>query len=209
MRSTLLAARALFDLLAPPRCAGCDLELLRDEEGFCGGCRLLLEPTGHGPAAYVFGGPLADAIRAVKYGGRTEHVAALAALLRAPCLAHAGRVDAVVPVPLHPHRLRERGFDHVSLLGSRVARTLGLPLQARRLCRTRATPPQAGLDAAARARNVEGAFRARPDPARPRLLLIDDVRTTGATLDAAARALRHAGATAVRLLALAGTESLQ
>lgn len=198
-----------MDLLAPPECAACGIGLRVEERGFCGGCGPLIDEAAHGVAAYVFGGPLADAIRRVKYGGRTEHVAALGALLSVPARRHAGLVDAVVPVPLHPQRLRSRGFDHVALLARHVARSLGVPWQVRRLRRARATPPQAGLKGADRVANVRGAFRARPDAKRPRVLLVDDVRTTGATLEAAADALRAAGASHVRLLALAGTEPMQ
>ncbi|MFW5875384.1 MAG: ComF family protein [Myxococcota bacterium] len=200
--------QAVVDLLAPPECASCGIALLHEERHFCGGCELLFDRLPHGSAAYAYGGPLAEAIRRVKYGGRTDHVRALGALLEAPVREHLGLVDAVVPVPLHPARLRQRGFDHVTLLGRHVAGVLGVPLQVRRLRRWRATPAQAGLDAAARAANVRAAFEARPDPKRPRVLLFDDVQTTGATLRAAAEALRGAGATRVRMLTLAGTDPL-
>ncbi len=201
--------QALLELIAPARCAACDLTLEGDEEGFCGGCGILLDDAGEGwrpPARaaslYVYGGPLADAVRRMKYGRRTDLLGTLGGLLAAGTAAYAGRVDVVVPVPLHPKRLRERGFDQAALLAKPVARALSLPLDLARLRRTRHTPAQAGLDAAARADNVRGAFVARTDPRRPRVLLVDDVRTTGATFVACTEALRAAGASDVYTLSL-------
>ncbi|HJL38064.1 MAG TPA: phosphoribosyltransferase family protein, partial [Polyangiaceae bacterium LLY-WYZ-15_(1-7)] len=108
------------------------------------------------------------------------------------------------PLPLHPSRLRERGFDQTALLAAPLAAALGVPLDTRRLRRIRPTPPQASLAEAQREANVRGAFEATRDETRRRVLLLDDVRTTGATLRSAAGALHRAGASQVRLMALAG-----
>lgn len=153
-----------------------------------------------------FGGPLADALRRLKYARRTELVPALAALLAGACAPLAGRVDAVVPIPLHPARLRARGFNQAALLAAPVAARLGVPLDAGALRRVRDTPAQAGLGASDRASNVRGCFAARLRPGRTRVLVIDDVRTTGATFAEAARALREAGAIEVHVRALAGAD---
>ncbi|MDQ3034844.1 MAG: ComF family protein, partial [Myxococcota bacterium] len=130
----------LFDLLAPRTCPGCDLDLEPGCESFCGACEVLLEvlaPVDGSGAAYVFGGPLADAIRRLKYAGRTDISRALGTLLASACADLAGRVDAVIPIPLHPRRLRERGFNQASLLAVPVARRLGEPLLAGALRRSR------------------------------------------------------------------------
>jgi len=114
-------------------------------------------------------------------------------------------VDGIVPVPLHPARLAERGFNQAELLAAPCASHWGLPLLTRTLVRARATRPQTELDGAARRDNVAGAFRvSRPaDVAGRRLLLVDDVLTTGATVAAAARVLRQHGAREVGVLVLA------
>lgn len=200
--------RGLVDLLAPPSCAACEGPLPVASAGFCEACGPLLDPgerVGSALSAYVFGGPLADAIRRFKYGRRTELAAVLGALLAQRALELSGEVDAVVPVPLHPARLRRRGFNQAALLAAPVARALGVPLRASALARTRDTPPQAGLGAGDRLRNVRGAFVTRSAPSG-RVLLIDDVRTTGATLAECAEALRAGGASSVLTLVLARAE---
>lgn len=200
-------AHGLLDLLAPRSCPGCDLDLPPGAMGACGACEPLLErlPRERGlDAPFAYGGPLADAIRRLKYAGRTDLAAPLGALFADACGAMNGRVDRVVPVPLHPSRLRARGFNQAALLAAPVARKLGVPLETHALRRVRATDAQAGLDASARADNVRGCFVSRP--VRGRILVLDDVRTTGATFADVARALREAGAAEVLVLALAAAE---
>jgi ComF family protein len=202
----IAAWNGLLDLLAPARCPGCDVAHDFGERGFCGACSLLLERL-PGPAAYVFGGPLADAIRRYKYGRRTDLVPELGALLAEAARGHVGKVDVVIPVPSHPLRVKARGFDHGVLLAEPVAKKLDVPLDRARLRRIRDTPPQASLPETAREENVRGAFEATRDDARRRVLLVDDVRTTGATTKAASAALYRSGATEVRTLTLAGTQA--
>ncbi len=182
--------------------------LVGDEEGFCGGCGILVDhapqgvrPPARGASLHVFAGPLADAIRRLKYDGRLDLLPALSERMVAAAPAYGGLVDVVVPVPLHRARLASRGFNQAALLARPLSRALGVPLVAGRLSRVRPTRPQVGLDADARKDNVRGAFRLRR-AVGGRVLLVDDVRTTGATLAEAARVLREAGAE-VRTLTLA------
>jgi ComF family protein len=197
---------ALARLLAPERCPGCDFIVAT--AGFCEACELLLEPVARDrgsprkdAAAFAYGGPLADALRRLKYGRRPELGRVLGRIFAESAVSYAGSVDRVVPVPLHPRRLRERGFNQSALLAAPVARALGVALDTRGLRRVRMTRDQAGLRKHERLANVHAAFVATRQTGR--VLLIDDVRTTGATLSAASNALSAAGCVEVHTLAMA------
>jgi predicted amidophosphoribosyltransferase len=188
----------LFGLLAPPLCAGCDVRLGR-EAAFCSGCLATLEEPPRMPpgitASFAYGGALGDAIRSVKYDERVDRLRALKRLVIERIPSREG-LDAVAPVPLHVERLRARGFDQAAVLARAVASALRLPVTYESLERTRATGALAALDAEGRARAIEGAFVAR-GVAGARLLLVDDVRTTGATTRAAIAAIEAAGGQAI------------
>jgi ComF family protein len=114
------------------------------------------------------------------------------------------RLDLAIPIPLGAERLRQRGYNQAALLARPLAYHLNLPYCPQALRRIRETRTQVGLDRAQRLQNVAGAFQADPDSVgRKNVLLVDDVMTTGATLDAAARALCQAGAEGVWAVALA------
>lgn len=118
--------------------------------------------------------------------------------------------DLIVPIPLHPRRQRTRGFNQCDPIARAVARRVGRPWRADVLARRRATPPQAALHGEVRRQNVRGAFRAVLRGERPeRVWIIDDVLTTGATLEAAASALLDAGAEEVHGICLAATRPLR
>ncbi len=195
----------LIDLVAPWTCPGCDAVHSPGVEGFCEVCSPLLEPIERGAAAFEYGGPMADAIRRLKYANRPDLAGPLGRMLAEAGAHFSGCVDAVVPVPLHARRRRERGFDQAALLAKPVARLLDVPLRVRGLVRLRHTPPQAERTLTDRLSNMQGAFTARRWVADQRILLIDDVQTTGATLSSAKHALNEAGAAEVYTLALAAT----
>lgn len=176
----------------------------------CDACRRTPPPYAFARAVGAYRDGLRAAIHALKYGRRPAVATPLAALLATagPAslpVAPAAWADGLVPIPLHPARLAERGFNQAELLAAPCAARWRVPLLGRVLVRTRATRPQAELDAAARRANVRDAFRvARPGAVEGRrLLLVDDVLTTGATVSAAAQALRTAGAAAVGVVVLA------
>lgn len=158
-------------------------------------------------AAVLFTGPARDLVHGLKYADRLHLAAPLAKLM-----AQAGRellrdADLIVPVPLHAFRLWRRRFNQAALLARHVSRHSGTLWRADVLLRVRATPSQVRLSRAERHRNMAGAF-AVPELARAlvqdrRILLVDDVLTTGATLDACARVLRRAGAAGVDVLTFA------
>ena len=174
--------------------------------GICGACRHQQPAFAYARAAAHYGDHAREALHAFKFGGRRALAAPLGDLL-----AELGStlpleaMDVIVPVPLHPRRERERGFNQSWLLARRVAAAWRVTARAEVLTRRVATAPQTALGADARRINVGGAFRVR----RPELVagrhvvLVDDIMTTGATAGACARSLRDAGAAIVGVVTVA------
>lgn len=218
----------LLDLVLPRRCAGCDRQTM-DTEAFCPACEASLlvaiagchrcgdpqaatvcdscgkcpPPFALARAALIYGGQLAHAITRLKYEGALHLAPALGALL-CETAQQLAPIDRVVPVPLHRRQLLSRGFNQAALLAAPVAHALNAPLCTGSLRRIRHTARQVGLAQRQRQRNVEGAFSAQPARvAGCRILLVDDVLTTGATASACSAALLDAGAEQVLVLTLA------
>ncbi len=173
----------------------------------CGRCRRGRQPFASGASLGPYEGSLRVVLHQLKYAGRRRAAARLAeALLEEPAVrALVTTSDVLVPVPLHPRRLRERGFNQAALLAEEIARRTGRPTCSDALVRRVDTVPQAGLTAAARRLNVQDAFavRRRASVAGKTVTLVDDVFTTGATVRACARRLAEAGSGEVRLLTVA------
>ncbi len=147
-------------------------------------------------SAFRYAYPLDRLVQAYKFNANLSLLPLFAdALVRAlGAIEAAARPDLVIPLPLAPMRLAERGFNQASLLGERVSKTLGIRFEARGMLRVRETPPQSGLSREARLKNVRGAFDCANRLDGLRVAVVDDVMTTGATLSEAARALKKAGA---------------
>jgi ComF family protein len=222
---------ALLDLLYPPRCAACGEGLSSSADGpFCSTCGDAVDPVPPGcrrcglpgpdalcgacladPPSFascraggLFGGPLADAIHALKYRDRP----ALARTLGAWLASHVALPQdvAIVSVPLGRKRRLARGYDQAALLARALGRASSRAILPLALARTRETKPQVGRTRADRLRNVRGAFRATRAVSGRDILLVDDVVTTGATADACGEALMLAGARSVHVIALARSE---
>lgn len=208
----------LLDFLLPPRCGGCRrvgawlcercrASVRRLEEPLCPrcgveldsnrrecGCRARLPSLTRLRSAVAYEGPAEAAIHRFKYGGWRRLASPLALLLAERLVVEGVAAHWVVAVPLHRDRMRQRGFNQAELLAGELGRRLALERPAGELVRTRPTPPQVGNDRRTRFANVKDAFAWRGPALDGRaILLIDDVATTGATLDACANALGQAG----------------
>ncbi len=159
---------------------------------------------------YAYLSPLQDAICLFKYRGKLALASALAQLMidRLPSIP---AVDVLMPVPLHPTRLREREFNQSLLLADRVGASLNRPVSYANLIRSVPSPPQTMLSRRGRLKNLRGAFRLQePDSIQgKRILLIDDVYTTGTTVNECAKTLRKAGSSDVFVLTLARSMDAQ
>ena len=212
-----------LDLLFPPRCVGCQQSghllcptCLHSMQPllppFCGHCGLPLTPTTqsclscrqhrlqlHGlRCVHLYQGALTRAIRALKYTGEPRLAEPLGLLLAQAFTRHGMHTDGLIPLPLHPQRQQQRGYNQATLLARSCAAHLNIPCLENLVARTRATRAQVGLNAQQRQQNVSGAFALVPTThtsslAGATLVIIDDVCTTGATLEACAAPLYVAG----------------
>ncbi len=198
-------------------CSRCGLMFpsRRGDDHRCSDCLLRPGPYGMARAVGEYAGGLMDLVHRLKYQGQLALVPPLGRMLGQAYRCYWGEcpADWAIPIPLHPRRLRRRGFNQADLLlrsWLKTAAAAGQPAPPHGghiLQRTRATAPQTGLRRPERRRNIRGAFKvvAHEEIQNRRLLLVDDVFTTGATVEEAARVLRSAGAASVDVLTLART----
>ena len=196
-----------IDFLAPPCCAACGhpFEYALPDTTLCAACMWRRPAYDRARAVFRYDAASRGLVLGFKHGDRTYAAPAFARWL-----ARAGAVPlrdtaVIVPVPLHRWRLFRRRYNQSALLAQALGRLTGIEVAPDMLVRRRNTRSQARLDPPARRRNVQGAFALRPaaDVDGRRVLLIDDVLTTGATVEACARSLRRGGAAAVDVLTLA------
>ncbi|WP_298312514.1 ComF family protein [Propionivibrio sp.] len=206
----LCAANSADSLL----CGDCAAELRRLDEMHCPRCavptsfgeicgRCLAKPPHYDAtlAAYHYDFPVDKLIQSFKYGHRLALGAYFGRQLAA--LSRNIAADVIIPLPLHPQRLRERGFNQALELARPVGAALGLPIDTTSCIRTRNTPAQAHLDWRERVKNIRGAFHCSTDCTGKRVILVDDVMTSGASLDECARTLKLHGAAEITLLVVA------
>ncbi len=220
--------QVLCDVLYPPLCVGCG----QVGSAYCPACRLsapLVNPPicplcgrpqgtstlcvqcASNPlhidgirSVALFEGTVREAIHRLKYDYVRDLAVPLGEMLSGFWLQASLVGDVIVPVPLHARRLKERGYNQAALLALRLSQATGIPVDDRALRRNRYTVSQTGLTAQQRRRNVEAAFSCRdPGMAGKRVVLIDDVCTTGATLEACSEAMREAQAKSVWALTVA------
>jgi ComF family protein len=221
------AGQALLDLIFPPRCPGCgalgvpfcetcqtQIELISPpvcprcgrpmpDDKLCMNCRHSPSNLDRITALAVYAHPVREAIHVLKYKDGRVLATPLGKLMADGWYRNCLSADLLLPVPLHPSRLAQRGYNQSALLARVLGARVGLPVVESILVRQRATPPQVGLSWAERQQNVNNAFICRGDLNGRSVMLVDDVCTTGATLEACAEALRAAGVTSVWALTLA------
>jgi ComF family protein len=174
------------------------------EGALCGACLRHPPAFDHTEAVYAYDFPLDALVKHCKYQGALE-VTELFAWALAERVRGLDAADLIIPMPLHPTRLGERGFNQAVEISRRLARHLQLPWLADACQRLRNTPSQAGMDLKARRRNLRGAFNCRQDLAGLRVALVDDVMTSGSSLNELARAAKKAGAGSVTAWVVART----
>jgi len=215
--------RSVLALLLPPLCMVCGASLGGSDRWICPRCAVSVatdsrpryRSVGLGGRelriwyALEYTPAVAHLIREMKYADKPGLADLLAGLVWMGVGGEVASGLAVVPVPLHPARLRERGYNQSELLGRKLARLAGSPVFVRALRRTRNTTAQAALDRRRRLKNVAGSFRARDVSGigSRRVMLVDDVVTTGSTLGECARALYDCGLEDVQACTIASRDS--
>jgi len=198
-----LACAETWPLFTGPLCVRCGRPLPVPD--ICPGCRTHPLQLSTVRSALIFEGAIRDALHALKYRGGRQTAVPLAQVMAHAWAYHGLTSNVLMPVPLFPQREAQRGYNQATLLAKALGRILRLPVASQVLTRVRNTPSQTKLDKAARKHNVAGAFALREslDLTGWRVTLIDDVATTGATLDACAAVLLASGATEVHAFTLA------
>lgn len=204
-------------LVSHPLCTTCGRPFLDTggDDHLCGAC-LARAPHFHEARAWACypsvedgSHPLREVLQRFKYGRKISLGKPLGRLMARGCgkFLSGHRADMIIPVPLHPKRLRWRGFNQAVILGREVARQWKVPIDPFILERSRETPPQTQLDEEERRKNMRGAFFVSPakSVAGKSVLLVDDVYTSGATVNECSRTLLRAGAKEVSVLTLART----
>ena len=202
-------AMGALTLIDDPQCAICGFPFPYDlgAGALCGNCSANVPAFDRARAAFIYNHHSRQPILSLKHGGQTHGLPVFAQQL-----SRAGRslfegADYLVPVPLHPRRLRERRFNQAALLARALSRIKNIPMDTQSLIRVKSTESQGGKTASGRRRNMQGAFalaQGRKSAMEGRnIILIDDVLTTGATVQACARVLKRAGAARVDVLTLA------
>ncbi len=179
-----------------PLCRKCGRPLADDRKEYCIECAERHHVFQAGRAVFTYTGALRDALLRMKFQNRREYAQFFAAAMAAHEHGYLKQIrpDLIIPVPMNSRKRRERGFDQCILLARQLSGLTGIPVSSDTLLRTRYTRPQKGLGAAERRENLRDAFSlTKPENARGTILLLDDIYTTGSTMDEAAATLQRDG----------------
>ncbi len=216
------AADAFLETLYPSRakCLSCGDETGCEHPYLCEKCRQMLKPSNiiagrdewrrrgieSVSFVYYYGKPIKGLIRAFKFDGIRSLGKYMAEDMTRLFEMRCNKAyDLIIPIPLHPARLYERGFNQAEVLARQLSENTGIPLAEKAVRRIRKTKQQAKLSRGKRAKNLQNAFVADGNVRGKNILLIDDVITTGSTICACAEALKAAGAAEIRAMSAAGT----
>lgn len=188
-----------------PLCKKCGKPLAREEAEYCPDCGKGKHLFARGRAAFVYDPLMRESVGRFKYKNRREYADFYVKELLERCgeTVRAWEADALIPVPLHPKRKRRRGFNQAGLIAEGLGKKLGIPVYGRLLVRVKKTRPQKELSRQERRSNLKNAFQAVQNDVRLRkVILVDDIYTTGSTIDAAAEVLLALGVEKVYFLSI-------
>lgn len=188
-----------------PSCRKCGKPLYAEEKEYCRDCASGKHVFRQGRAPFVYDEIMRRSVSRFKYGGRREYASFYAEEILRKCGREAAlwKAEAFIPIPLHPSRRRKRGFNQAELLARELSKRTGIPADAGVLFRVKKTRVQKELNREERAANLKGAFSlGKGTLPYKNVILIDDIYTTGSTVDEAARILREGGADSVYFLCI-------
>jgi len=205
-----VGCRAKPQYIREPRCRKCGKQLLDEAQVFCGDCMQRRHVFDYGCALYDYQS-MKKSIYRFKYKGRCEYASFYAREIQ----EHLGKelalmgADSIVPVPIHAARRRIRGYNQAELVAAELSRLTNIPMYANLVRRVRNTIPQKELDAQQRQNNLKKAFNIGADVVKlSKAILVDDIYTTGSTLDAVAKVLKQGGVGKVYFITLSIGEGL-
>lgn len=187
-----------------PRCFRCSKPLKREEQEYCKDCRKT-RLFDQGIGIFPYGSVLQESLFKLKYGKRQEYgsfYGQIAAVYSREIIRNWG-VEIIIPIPLHRKRMEKRGYNQAELIAEALGKTLCIPVDSRLMKRKVNTRPQKELDYRERKQNMKNAFLLKGENRYRRILLVDDIYTTGSTIEAAAELLKRNGAENVFFLTIA------
>ncbi len=187
-----------------PCCMKCGKQLKREEQEYCGDCRKIKHAYIQGTALYDYGS-MSDSVFRFKYAGRMEYASFYGKELYEKKMQWlmAKHPDALVPVPIHPSRKRTRGYNQAELIARRLSELSGIPMRAGLIRRTKKTLPLKNLSHSERQNNLKRAFKIDINDVKLNtIVIIDDIYTTGATIDSMAQAFKEKGVNKIYFMAL-------
>ncbi len=192
-------------LIREPFCRKCGRAMKDIRQEYCEECQLHAHIFDRGQCCFSYEKQMRISLMRMKFENHREYIPFYACSMYASGKGFLARCGAeqLIPIPCSPRRVKERGFDQCFLLTRELSRLSGIPQEKDNLIRVKATSPQKGLDRHSRAENVKNAFAVkRPENLAKKVVLVDDIYTTGATMDEAARCLKEAGVEEVCFLCL-------